>query len=475
MRKPTLYYLYRRINRTRKPLRCQYCPLNFSGISLYLCHLRRHESNIKPYWYKNPNLPPKTGAKQTLGHWRRTQAERKTHNKLETKNASNKQMHGSSKLNEQKHESERCYPCNYCGHKFTFPSSDLFCVEHNICRPIGKPSNHYICRSCFCGSTSKTRKRNTDHEKMLQAVEKRYQMARYETSYRGELSFRCRYCSTHIIKTKKADRGYELTHLGLGGTCYEYLQYKQQFQYDLHERILNAAVGAETKVDKLLKCKKCEISFKTEKEMKAHERKHESAKRNYYKCEHCLVHLTSSRIVKLHIIKRTCDNCSQLFNCAGEWQRHKTTSTCKKCNKILICLSEKLLHEMTSQTCVYCNTALSCGSIIQQHESDSSIGPILSTIFNTPILIDVRCVYCAYCDFQKLGHTLSKTCSYCKSSLPCAILQKRHEQINTCEHCAKYFTCPKQKEDHMCNETIDKKPNIAHELGQVLLKAEDTK
>ena len=475
MQKPTLHYLYRRIHRTRKPLLCKYCPLHFSGISRYLAHLRRHESNIKPYWYKNANLPPKAGAKQTLGHWRRTQAKIRKHYKLETNKPSNKQMHGSSQP-EQKHENERYYPCNYCGQKFTFPSSDLFCVKHDISRPAEKPSNHYICRSCFYGPIT-TREGKDKHEKMLHVVKGRYQIrtCRTETAYRGEPSFRCRYCSVEIIKINNANRLYELTHLRLGGTCYEYLQCKQQFQNDLHERILNAAAGAETKVDELLKCKKCEISFRTEKEMKAHERKHDSAKRNYYQCEHCLVHLTSSRIVKLHGIEMTCDNCRQLFNCAGEWQRHKTTSTCEKCNKILICQSEKVLHEMTSQTCVYCNSTLPCGSIIQQHESDSSIGPILSTIFNTPILIDVRCVYCAYCDFQKLGHTLSKTCSYCKSSLPCATLQKRHEQINTCEHCAKYFTCPKQKEDHVCNESIDRKPKIGHELGRVLLKAEDTK
>ena len=198
--------------------------------------------------------------------------------------------------------------------------------------------------------------------------------------------------------------------------------------------------------------------FETEKEMKAHEREHDSAKYYDYKCEHCLILLSSSKIVKLHRIKRTCDNCKQLFNCAGEWQTHKTTSTCEKCNKILICWSEKLLHETTNRNrCVYCNTTLPCGSIVQQHESDSSIEPILSTIFYTPALKDVRCVYCAYCDFQKEGHTLLEACSYCKSHLPFAILQKGHEQINTCEHCAKYFTCPKQKEDHIRNEHVSEK------------------
>ena len=273
VRKPTLslYYLYRRIQRTRKPLLCKYCPLHFSGISRYLSHLRRHESNIKPYWYKDRNRPPKTGAKRTLWHWRRTQGEIRKHNKLETiGKVSNKHMHRSSQPNEQKHDNKGCHPCIHCGKKFTFPSSDLFCVEHNICRPDGKPSNHYICKSCFWGSIWKTNKeRKKDHEKKLQADKTRYQMVRHETTYRQEPSFRCQSCSAEIIKINKANRAYELTHLGLGGTCYEYLQCKQQLQ---NESILNVAAGTETKVDKLLKCKKCEISFKTEKEMKVHAR-----------------------------------------------------------------------------------------------------------------------------------------------------------------------------------------------------------
>ena len=441
--KPTLYYLCdRQIHRTRKPPHCKYCSLCFSGISHYLSHLRRHESNIKPYWYKDRNLPPKAGAKQTRRHWHRTRAEIGKHNKSKTiKNASKKQVQGSSQPNEQKCMLENCYPCSYCGQKFTFPSSDLYSAEHNVCRPDGKLPNFYICKSCFLSPRG-------------------YEATRTEISYRGEQSFSCRYCRRNIIKHDLAHQAYELTHLGLRGTCYEYLQFKKHFQYSLHESKQDAAAtGAETEVDTLLKCKKCEISFKTKREMKAHERKHELAKRNDYKCEHCLTHLSSTRFVEVRRIKRTCGIYKQLFECAGEWQRHKTTSTCEKCNKILICRSEKLLHDTTNQNaCVYCNTTLPCGSIVQQHESDSSIGPILSTIFNTPALKDVRCVYCAYCDFQKEGHTLLEACSYCKSCLPCAILQKGHEQINTCEHCAIYFACPKQKEDHICNESGDKKP-----------------
>ena len=142
VRKPTLslYYLYRRIQRTRKPLLCKYCPLHFSGISRYLSHLRRHESNIKPYWYKDRNRPPKTGAKRTLWHWRRTQGEIRKHNKLETiGKVSNKHMHRSSQPNEQKHDNKGCHPCIHCGKKFTFPSSDLFCVEHNIVGQMESP------------------------------------------------------------------------------------------------------------------------------------------------------------------------------------------------------------------------------------------------------------------------------------------------------------------------------------------------
>ena len=43
--------------------KCKFCQKRFhaQNMTFYLCHLNRHQKCIKPYWYKNPHLSPKSG------------------------------------------------------------------------------------------------------------------------------------------------------------------------------------------------------------------------------------------------------------------------------------------------------------------------------------------------------------------------------------------------------------------------------
>ena len=205
---------------------CKYCQRRFiNNLPRYRSHIRNHELNIKPYWYANPNLPPKAKCVEFKTFKQRKQCKlmsvqkntstevKKQQDKPKsidtTKGRSEVQLKepGVSAMqckfchkhfstvktktaHERKHRTKKSYACKVCGQQFQHKS---VLISHKVKHKTteGKFT------STFCDEQSVAVSAKIVHE----------------MSHTGGKLHKCSYCSKSFLQSS-SKKNHEMTHTG---------------------------------------------------------------------------------------------------------------------------------------------------------------------------------------------------------------------------------------------------------------------
>ena len=350
------------LHHTRKAFRCKYCWRYRAGISHYLSHLRRHESNIKPYWYKDRNLPPKAGGKRTLRHLFRIHATKmRKHGKSEkgrrhnsaddpelhlskrkenfmnvAKKAINRDTHAqpaSTGRSVVKDESEDEY--NIVTQK---GSSTCLHEEKEISFVSGKPQ--YFSKELFMGSHKETQEMRDNEQWTCEHwnCEESFPKSQsvniqlHEIEHWRDIFKRAQ----NLMPSEKALEH----HLNSGGSS--------------HCKICDCNCDSPEMLrihrlcyEKRWKCIHCFRSFEKlqpETEQVCTHRdggqKHQVFMKNHlYNCSHCEMSFTTQACLQGHYVEEKCELCGMSVNCLYERQKH--VKMCSFCNNSRVITSAK--------------------------------------------------------------------------------------------------------------------------------------
>ena len=187
-----------------QPYKCKYCKRFIHDHLQYIKHVSRHEIHIRPYWYKNSQLPPKARSVQirSLNH---------RGNKLLKGYVMN--LGNKEEMKSKKHSTDGHYKSKFCNESFRVKQTQSV---HEMTR--------YQCNDCVKSFTRLSEKKQ--HEIMTHKKEKLHQCSycvnsftslankkQHELTHTGEKPHQCGYCvkSFTYISTNKQ---HELTHTG---------------------------------------------------------------------------------------------------------------------------------------------------------------------------------------------------------------------------------------------------------------------
>ena len=418
---------------------CKYCRRRFiKSTSHYRSHVRHHELIIKPYWYKNPKLPPKAGhvnLKQSKHQHGQNPIE-VNYNKPNLKRRQHKgqvqqedsQLTTDFLQNDDNQQSGDKHVCRYCRKLFGTVSNR---IAHEMKQNL---NNVYKCELCglkfyeFCTmmqhqhdqvAHGETRKRHVKFKPL-------FYRSQHEVTHREETLRSCSYCDK-IFSQIKTLKLHKMTHMKLKPHKCRYFtkSFNQLSTKKNHEMIHTGK--------KPYKCIYCSKSFGQAGHKKRHEMFHTGEKP--HKCRYCFTRFTSKSDVKQHEITHTGEKphkcyCDKVFNNSSSKKRHEMVHRidkpyrCSYCNRSFSSVSDKTRHEMIHTgekpyKCCYCKKSFSRVSTKKQHElihtGEKRLKPHICSICNKSFFT------VSLLKQHKITHTDQKPfeCSYCKKAFKC--------------------------------------------------------
>ncbi|XP_072036288.1 uncharacterized protein [Amphiura filiformis] len=358
---------------------CKYCQMKFhpGDIPRYFSHLRHHEMKIKPYWYTNPNMPPKAGCSRVYQNIKESQKtgdqdplEETGFINLQQESMTDSDDHQERKLTEVYQDQ-----CDFDTSKLQVTAYKL----QNKTMPVCKYCNKQFLHLAVKRKHESMKHKAENHLKILVDSENHSKTGN-EKLMSSNISgkYKCGYCS----KT------------------FTYLSSKKQ--HELHH------TG-----EKSHKCSYCNKAFSLLCNKKSHELIHTGEKP--YNCGYCPKTFAQMGQRKQHELIHTgeaphiCSYCHRGFTQAHTKNRHEMTHTgekpykCTYCNKTFATPGSKTQHELIHMEkphkCSYCNKSFTYAHVLKTH---------------------------------KMTHTGEKPhkCSYCNKGFTQANNRNRHEMTH---------------------------------------------